>query len=59
MHVVAISLIAGGTLFNCWAIGFLLFEKRKEERQRKAVGKALEEINYQLSRARMMSPNQR
>lgn len=57
MQIISISLIVGGALFNCWAICVLIVEKRKADRQREAVDKALEEINHHLRRARMMSRN--
>lgn len=59
MQIIAISMIAGGVLFNCWAIVFLLVETRKQDRHKEAVDKALEEINHHLRRARMMSRSQR
>lgn len=52
MRSIVILLIAGGGLFNCWAIGVLLLEKRRDDRQKKAFAKSLEEISYQLHRAR-------
>lgn len=52
MRIAVFLLVASGTLFNCWAIGFLLIEKRRDARRKKVVDEALEEINYHLHRAR-------
>jgi len=52
MHVVAISLIAFGGIFNFCAIGYLLLQRRQRDLQKKRFQKNLEEIEYHLARAR-------
>jgi len=54
MHLIAVSLIVSGCLFNCCAFVFLLIEKRKTDLSRKAFQKQLAEIDYQLQRARRL-----
>ena len=51
MRIAVLLLIAGATLFNCWAIGLLFFDSRWKDRK-KAVDLALQEIDYHLRRAR-------
>ena len=52
MHTIAISLIVCGCMFNCYAIVFLLAEKRKTDLQKKIFQENLEEIDYHLRKAR-------
>jgi len=52
MHTIAISLIVCGFMFNCYAIAFLLLEKRKTDLQKKIFQENLEEIDYHLRKAR-------
>jgi hypothetical protein len=52
MHTIAILLIVCGSMFNCYAIAFLLLEKRKADLQKKIFQQNLEGIEYYLHQAR-------
>jgi hypothetical protein len=52
MHAIAISLVVSGCLFNCWAIVYLLRERRRQALQKKRFQRSLDEIEYHLHRAR-------
>ena len=52
MHIIAVSLLAFGGIFNCCAISYLLLQKRQRDLQSKRFQENLEEIEYHLAKAR-------